>query len=180
MKQFRPKRQKLRLKGTADLAAPRAVQPTTERRAQARLQGGLVKLPPDPAGISIGSAAGPEAVRYPMLIDYLRDAGHLTAIDHATAAAVRELYERTGFRAHLTGRYAERAGPSASPDPAVEAAEDRYRRLEMRVLRNAGHDAWTALRAVVIEDRMTTSWRTLPAALEEAEKHLTRWAADEP
>lgn len=111
-------------------------------------------------------------MRYPLLIDYLRDSGRLTPGDHATALAVRELYERTGFRAHLVGRYAERVGRAASPDPAQEDAEDRYRRLEMRVLRRTGRDAWTALRALVIEDRMTSTWRALPTALEEAERWL--------
>lgn len=174
MKQRKPPRQKLRLKGAPMPAALARISPTEERRKQASWQGGLVTLPANETDIG----DGPEAVRHPMLIDYLRDAGRLTATDHATAVAVRELYERTGFRAHLVGRYAERTDRTASPDPAVEAAEERYRTVEMRVLRRAGRDAWAAFRAVIIEDRMTAAWRSLPDALEEAEKALRRLAPD--
>ena len=169
-------RQRLRLKGAAQLVVPTSERseagPTIERRRQAAHEGGFASLRQEDAFGFAGGGGSPEAVRYPLMIDYLRDTGRLEPGDHATALAVRELYERTGFRAHLVGRYAERVGRAASPDPAQEAAEDRYRRLEMRVLRRAGRDAWTALRALVIEDQMTTAWRSLPMALQEAERWL--------
>lgn len=140
--------------------------PTAERLRQAAArEGGVARLAADDAGVAC------HGVRYPLLIDYLRDHGRISAADHATALAVRALYERTSFRAHVTSAYRERTGRTAS-DPAREEADDRYRRLDGQVLRRAGRDAWTAFRAIVIEDRMTTSLAALPQALAEAERWL--------
>ena len=146
--------------------APAPVGPTVERHRQAALsEGGVARLPAGDSGVAC------HGVRYPLLIDYLRDHGRISAADHATALAVRALYERTSFRAHVTSAYRERTGRTAE-DPDREEADDRYRRLDGRVLRRAGRDAWTALRAIVIEDRMTASLAALPRALAEAERWL--------
>ncbi len=142
-----------------------ATTPTEERRRHATRQGGVARLE------IAGSGEFCHGVRYPLLIDYLRDAGRLAPRDHGVAMRVRELYERTSFRAHVTSSYRERTGRSAS-DPDREDADDRYRRLDARVLRRAGKDAWTAMRAIVIEDRMTPSARFLTRALAEAERWL--------
>jgi len=146
--------------------APAPVGPTAERLRQATArEGGVTRLPANDAGVAC------HGVRYPLLIDYLRDHGWISAADHATALAVRSLYERTSFRAHVTSAYRERTGRTAN-DAAREDADDRYRRLDGRVLRRAGRDAWTAFRAIVIEDRMTASLAALPRALAEAERWL--------
>jgi|GEM_PF-3177120 len=139
--------------------------PTSERVRHARSYGGLVDLS--------ASAAEPGCfgVRYPLLIDFLRDRGRLTPQDHQIALRVRELYDQTSFRAHITSSYQERAGRSAE-NPVRDEIDDRYRRLDGRVLRRAGRDAWTAMRAIVIEDRMSASCARLPHALAEAERWL--------
>ena len=146
-------------------ATAHPTRPTDERFRQARRAGGLVELPTADDGTRC------LGVRYPLLIDFLRDRGRIDANDHQIALRVRELYERTSFRAHVTSAYRERSGRAAE-DPEQEAMDDHYRRLDRRVLRNAGQDAWTALRAVVIEDRMTASFNSLPRALAEAERWL--------
>lgn len=145
--------------------APQSVRPTAERARQATRQGGIARI--------TGNDDVPDvqAVRYPMLIDYLRDTGRLSAADHEIALQVRELYEQTDFRAHVTAAYAERTSRTTG-EAASDEANDRYRRLETRVLRRAGRAEWTALRAVVIEDRMTSSVSALPAALREASRWL--------
>ena len=151
----------LRLAGQAT----RTARPTKERARQAARQGGIARI--------AGNDDIPDvhAVRYPMLIDYLRDAGRLSASDHEVALQVRELYERTDFRAHVTAAYVERTSRTTG-ESASDEANDRYRRLETRVLRRAGRAEWTALRAIVIEDRMTSSASALPAALKEASRWL--------
>lgn len=146
----------------------RVVRPTPERIRHGAAYGGIASLAAD---TETGADVGCVAVRYPLLVDYLRDAGRLAPADHEIALRVRELYEHTDFRAHLTGAYAERTSRT-SGESEREWANDRYRRLEARVLRRAGRGAWTALRAIVIEDRMTASARFLQAALREAARWL--------
>ncbi|MEQ8748322.1 MAG: hypothetical protein RIC52_00980 [Amphiplicatus sp.] len=154
---------RLVLRAPAGAGCPLA--PTTERVRHAAASGGVAAL----AGGRDGEVC--HGVRYPLLVDFLRDAGRISPAAHDIALRVRELYERTDFRAHETGAYAERTSRTTG-ESAKEWANEKYRRLERRVLRRAGRDAWTALRAVVIEDRMTQSWKALPAALAEAERWL--------
>jgi ribosomal protein S19E (S16A) len=111
-------------------------------------------------------------VRYPLLVDLLRDRGLLNAELHGVATRIRSLYERSGLRERLAGAYGDRVSRSAAPDPDVEAAADIYRRLERRVLERAGRPGLQALHAIVIEDRMTPAARSLPRALRAAEMAL--------
>lgn len=106
-----------------------------------------------------------------LLVDRLYAAGRLSEADYDVALQVRELYERTSFRAHVTAAYSEKQGRTTS-NPRQEEVDDVYRHLESMVLHRSGRLAWRALRAIVVEDQMTNAFAHLPAALAEAEAQL--------
>lgn len=144
-----------------------SIRPTDQRTRQAANEwdGGIERLETGQAGKFC------HGVRYPLLVDYLRDKGLLAPDLHDIAMRVRVLYERTTFRAHVTTSYEERASRTVH-DPEQETADDVYRHLDQMVLLKAGRPAWVAFRSIVIEDRMTRSYRLLPVALREAERRL--------
>lgn len=141
----RPERKRLSLRG----AHGRLDGPTPERRRNAARQGGITRLEATDGGLCHG-------VRHPLAIDYLLDMGGLSDEAHATALWARELFERTSFRGRLTAAYRDRVGRTTN-DPDQEDADDRYRGVETRILRQAGRPAWSAFRRVVVEDRRPAS-----------------------
>jgi len=123
----------------------RPVGPTAERARRAALdgEGGVERLESMRAGEHC------HGVRYPLLVDRLRDKGLLAADLHDIALRARALYERSGERPSVAARYSERAARSKGDDGPDEAAE-AFRQMDREVFRLARRRGWSAFRRIVL------------------------------
>ena len=146
-----------------------AIAPTPERRnhAAGSPEGGLEETAAMQAGVRR------YAVRQPLLIDRLLEKGLLRAGEHDTAVRARTLYEASGLRPDLVGRYDERTSRTTGADDARERRQDRYRALERAIFQDAGRLGLAAFQALVLEDRkIPQGLPPLRLALMAAERQL--------